>query len=44
MTAASIEGKGAKPVPAEARAVADVRDPGAGQEALHLCSLLEDTR
>ena len=44
MTAASIEGKGATPAPAEARAVGDVRDPGTGQEALHLRSLLEDTR
>ena len=34
MTAASIEGKDAKSAPAEARAVADVRDPGAGREAL----------
>ena len=44
MTAASIEGKGAKPAPAEARAAGDVRDPRAGQEALHLRSLLEDAR
>ena len=44
MTAASIEGKGAKRVAAEARAVGDVQDPRAGQEALHLRSLLEDTR
>ena len=34
MTAASIEGKGAKPAPAEARAAGAVRDPRAGQEAL----------
>ena len=34
MTAASIEGKGAKRVATEARTVGDVRDPGAGQEAL----------
>ena len=34
MTAASIDGKGAKPAPAEARTVAEVRDPGADREAL----------
>ena len=34
MTAASIEGKGTKPALAEARAVGEVRDPGAGEEAL----------
>ena len=44
MTAASIEGKGAKPAPAEARAVGEVRDPRAGRVALHLRSLLEDAR
>ena len=35
MTAVSIEGKGAKPAPAEARAVGEVQVPRAGQEALH---------
>ena len=44
MTAASIEGKGAKRVASEAQAVGDVRDPRAGQEALHLRSLLKDAR